>query len=196
MRSKNSCAPDATYTFYPKFLRHFLPFAVPFGLFVGWLIMAEVNSAPHAAKKGAGYFLAPVLVVAAFQCIFWLINQKIVITSSFIRIEPIFLKNREADSIVGAGCSYEWQKIAVLKQRSTGGRDFQFYTADGELYGTISCSSWRHSKKLKALIRERVQQHGGKFEQEPPPPHIPFSQRLANFAKRFIQWLKGRVMPR
>lgn len=71
-----------------------------------------------------------------------------------------------------------------------------FCTAAGERYGTISYRSWRHSKKLQSLIIGRVLAQGGRFEVEPPHPHVPLTKRVSAAIPKVVEAIKGQFIPR
>lgn len=91
---------------------------------------------------------------------------------------------------------YEWEKIALIKQTGRFFRGYDLYTAEGERYGTISYRSWRHSKKLQSLIIGRVLAHGGRFEVEPPRPHVPLTKRVSAAIPKVVDAIKAQFMPR
>lgn len=91
---------------------------------------------------------------------------------------------------------YEWEKIELIKQTGRFFRDYVFYTAAGERYGTISYRSWRHSKKLQSLIIGRVLAQGGRFEVEPPRPHVPLTKRVSAAIPKVVEAIKAQFMPR
>ena len=91
---------------------------------------------------------------------------------------------------------YEWEKIALIKQTGRFFRGYDLYTTAGEHYGTISYSSWRHSKKLQSLIIGRVLAHGGRFEVEPPRPHVPLTKSVSAAIPKVVEAIKAQFMPR
>ena len=91
---------------------------------------------------------------------------------------------------------YEWEKIALIKQTGRFFRGYDLYTTAGERYGTISYNSWRQSKKMQSLIIGRVLAHGGRFEVEPPRPHVPLTKRVSAAIPKVVEAIKAQFMPR
>ena len=122
-----------------------------------------------------------------------LMNQRLTIDQTAVCIEPVF---REIFSDAELPKRYEWEKVALIKQTGRFFRGYDLYTAEGERYGTISYRSWRHSKKLQSLIIGRVLAQGGRFEVEPPRPHVPLTKRVSAAIPKVVEAIKAQFMPR
>ena len=198
MHLGNSSADDAVITFRPKFFRRFFGLLPAASILIGIGFLAEfmmVRSGDYyvSAKRGGGYAIAAAFALWAIYVMICLMNQRLTIDQTAVCIEPVF---REIFSDAELPKRYEWEKIALIKQTGRFFRGYDLYTTAGERYGTISYSSWRHSKKLQSLIIEHVLAHGGRFEVEPPRPHVPLTNRLSAAIPKILDAIKAQFMPR
>ena len=198
MHLGNSSADDAVLVFYPKFFRRFFGLLPVASILIGYGFFAEFMMARGGdyyvgAKRGHGYVIAVLFAALSVYFLIFLLNQKLTIDQTAVCIEPI---NGEISSMAKPPERYEWEKIALIKQTGRFFRGYDLYTAAGEHYGTISYSSWRHSKKLQSLIIEHVLAHGGRFEVEPPRPHVPLTNRLSAAIPKVLEAIKAQFMPR
>ncbi len=198
MSFDKSFANNERLVFYPKFFRRFfglLPVAsilIGYGFFAEFM-MARGRDYYGSAKRGHGYVIAVLFAMLSIYLLIFLLNQKLTIDQTAVCIEPI---NGEFYSLAKPPERYEWEKIALIKQTGRFFRNYDFYTAAGERYGTISYRSWRHSKKLQSLIIGRVLAHGGRFEVEPPRPHVPLTKRVSAAIPKVVEAIKAQFMPR
>ena len=198
MHLRNSSADDAVLVFYPKFFRRFLGFLPVASILIGYGFFAEFMMARGRdyygnPRRGNGYVIAVGFAMLSIYFLIFLLNQKLTIDQTAVCIEPIF---GEIPSLAKPPERYEWEKIALIKQNRRFFRGYDLYTAAGERYGTISYNSWRHSKKLQSLITEHVLAHGGRFEVEPPRPHVPLTNRLSAAIPKVLEAIKAQFMPR
>ena len=196
--------PDKSFTnheklvFYPKFFRRFFGLLPVASILIGIGFLAEfmmVRGGDYyvGAKRGGGYAIAAAFALWAIYVMICLMNHRLTFDQTAVCIEPVF---REIFSDAELPNRYEWEKIALIKQTGRFFRGYDLYTAAGEHYGTISYSSWRHSKKLQSLITEHVLAHGGRFEVEPPRPHVPLTNRLSAAIPKVLDAIKAQFMPR
>ena len=198
MHLGNSSADDAVLVFYPKFFRRFFGLLPVASILIGYGFFAEFMMARGGdyyvgAKRGDGYVIAVGFAALSVYFLIFLLNQKLTIDQTAVCIEPIF---GEIPSLAKPPERYEWEKIALIKQNRRFFRGYDFYTAAGEHYGTISYNSWRHLKKLQSLIIEHVLAHGGRLEVEPPRPHVPLTNRLSAAIPKVLEAIKAQFMPR
>lgn len=198
MHLRNSSADDAVLVFYPKFFRRFLGFLPVASILIGYGFFAEFMMARGRdyygnPRRGNGYVIAVGFAMLSIYFLIFLLNQKLTIDQTAVCIEPIF---GEIPSLAKPPERYEWEKNALIKQNRRFFRGYDLYTAAGEHYGTISYNSWRHSKKLQSLITEHVLAHGGRFEVEPPRPHVPLTNRLSAAIPKVLEAIKAQFMPR
>ena len=198
MSFDKSFANNERLVFYPKFFRRFFCFLPMASMLIGIGFLAEfmmVRGGDYygSAKRGSGYAIAAAFALWAIYVMICLMNQRLTIDQTAVCIEPVF---REIFSDAELPKRYEWEKIALIKQTGRFFRGYDFYTAAGEHYGTISYSSWRHSKKLQSLITEHVHAHGGRFEVEPPRPHVPLTKRVSAAIPKVVEAIKAQFMPR
>ena len=198
MSFDKSFANNERLVFYPKFFRRFFGLLPAASILIGIGFLAEfmmVRSGDYygSAKRGGGYAIAAAFALWAIYVMICLMNQRLTIDQTAVCIEPI---NGEFYSLAKPPQRYEWEKIALIKQTGRFFRGYDLYTAEGEHYGTISYNSWRHSKKLQSLITEHVHAHGGRFEVEPPRPHVPLTNRLSAGIPKVLEAIKAQFMPR
>lgn len=198
MSFDKSFANNERLVFYPKFFRRFFGLLPVASILIGIGFLAEfmmVRSGDYygSAKRGGGYAIAAAFALWAIYVMICLMNQRLTIDQTAVCIEPVF---REIFSVAKQPQRYEWEKIALIKQTGRFFRGYELYTTEGEHYGTISYSSWRHSKKLQSLIIGRVLAHGGRFEVEPPRPHVPLTNRLSAGIPKVLEAIKAQFMPR
>ena len=198
MSFDKSFANNERLVFYPKFFRRFFCLLPAASILIGIGFLAEfmmVRSGDYygSAKRGGGYAIAAAFALWAIYVMICLMNQRLTIDQTAVCIEPIF---GEIPSLAKPPERYEWEKIALIKQNRRFFRGYDFYTAAGEHYGTISYSSWRHSKKLQSLIIGRVLAQGGRFEVEPPRPHVPLTKRVSAAIPKVVEAIKAQFMPR
>lgn len=198
MSFDKSFANNERLVFYPKFFRRFFCFLPAASILIGIGFLAEfmmVRSGDYygSAKRGGGYAIAAAFALWAIYVMICLMNQRLTIDQTAVCIEPII---GEFYSLAKPPQRYEWEKIALIKQTGRFFRGYDLYTTAGERYGTISYSSWRHSKKLQSLITEHVHAHGGRFEVEPPRPHVPLTNRLSAGIPKVLEAIKAQFMPR
>lgn len=198
MSFDKSFANNERLVFYPKFFRRFLGFLPVASILIGYGFFAEFMMAKGTyyysnPKRGSGYAIAAAFAVWSVYAIICLMNQRLTIDQTAVCIEPVF---REIFSVAKQPQRYEWEKIALIKQNRRFFRGYDFYTAEGERYGTISYRSWRHSKKLQSLIIGRVLAQGGRFEVEPPRPHVPLTKRVSAAIPKVVEAIKAQFMPR
>ena len=198
MSFDKSFANNERLVFYPKFFRRFFGLLPVASILIGYGFFAEFMMAKGTyyysnPKRGSGYAIAAAFAVWSVYAIICLMNQRLTIDQTAVCIEPVF---REIFSDAELPKRYEWEKIALIKQTGRFFRNYDFYTATGERYGTISYRSWRHSKKLQSLIIGRVLAHGGRFEVEPPRPHVPLTNRLSAGIPKVLEAIKAQFMPR
>ena len=198
MSFDKSFANNERLVFYPKFFRRFFGLLPVASILIGIGFLAEfmmVRSGDYygSAKRGGGYAIAAAFALWAIYVMICLMNQKLTIDQTAVCIEPII---GEFYSLAKPPQRYEWEKIALIKQTGRFFRGYDLYTAEGERYGTISYRSWRHSKKLQSLIIGRVLAHGGRFEVEPPRPHVPLTNRLSAGIPKVLEAIKAQFMPR
>lgn len=198
MSFDKSFANNERLVFYPKFFRRFFGLLPAASILIGIGFLAEfmmVRSGDYygSAKRGGGYAIAAAFAVWSVYAIICLMNQRLTIDQTAVCIEPVF---REIFSVAKQPQRYEWEKIALIKQTGRFFRNYDFYTAAGERYGTISYRSWRHSKKLQSLIIGRVLAQGGRFEVEPPRPHVPLTKRVSAAIPKVVEAIKAQFMPR
>lgn len=198
MSFDKSFANNERLVFYPKFFRRFfglLPMAsILIGIgFLAEFMMARGRDYYGNPKRGDGYVIAVLFAMLSIYFLIFLLNQKLTIDQTAVCIEPII---GEFYSLAKPPQRYEWEKIALIKQTGRFFRGYDLYTTAGEHYGTISYSSWRHSKKLQSLITEHVHAHGGRFEVEPPRPHVPLTKRVSAAIPKVVDAIKGQFMPR
>lgn len=198
MISDKSFANNEVLTFYPKFFRRFfglLPVAsvlIGYGFFAEFM-MTKGRDYYGNPKRGNGYIIAAFFAVLSVYFLILLMNERLTIDQTAVCIGPIFGK---IDSFAKPPQRFEWEKIALIKQNGQVFRRYDFYTAAGEHYGSISYRGWHRSKKLQTLIIGRVLAHGGRFEVPPPRPRIPLAKRLSALWKKFLKALKAQFMPR
>lgn len=198
MSFDKSFANNERLVFYPKFFRRFfglLPMAsilIGYGFFAEFM-MARGRDYYGNPRRGNGYVIAVGFAALSVYFLIFLLNQKLTIDQTAVCIEPII---GEFYSLAKPPERYEWEKIALIKQNRRFFRGYDLYTAAGEHYGTISYSSWRHSKKLQSLIIEHVLAHGGRFEVEPPRPHVPLTKRVSAAIPKVVEAIKAQFMPR
>lgn len=198
MSFDKSFANNERLVFYPKFFRRFLGFLPVASILIGYGFFAEFMMAKGTyyysnPKRGSGYAIAAAFALWAIYVMICLMNQRLTIDQTAVCIEPVF---REIFSDAELPKRYEWEKIALIKQTGRFFRNYDFYTAAGERYGTISYRSWRHSKKLQSLIIGRVLAQGGRFEVEPPRPHVPLTKRVSAAIPKVVEAIKAQFMPR
>lgn len=198
MSFDKSFANNERLVFYPKFFRRFFGLLPAASILIGIGFLAEfmmVRSGDYygSAKRGGGYAIAAAFAVWSVYAIICLMNQRLTIDQTAVCIEPVF---REIFSVAKQPQRYEWEKIALIKQTGRFFRGYDLYTAAGERYGTISYNSWRHSKKLQSLIIEHVLAHGGRFEVEPPRPHVPLTKSVSAAIPKVVEAIKAQFMPR
>lgn len=198
MSFDKSFANNERLVFYPKFFRRFfglLPVAcilIGIGFFAEFM-MAKGPNYYSDRKRGDGYIIAATSAVCSVYIMACLMNEKLTIDQAAICIEPITVG---ISSMAKPPQRYEWEKIALIKQTGRFFRGYDLYTTAGEHYGTISYSSWRHSKKLQSLIIGRVLAHGGRFEVEPPRPHVPLTKSVSAAIPKVVEAIKAQFMPR
>ncbi len=198
MSFDKSFANNERLVFYPKFFRRFFGLLPVASILIGIGFLAEfmmVRSGDYygSAKRGGGYAIAAAFALWAIYVMICLMNQKLTIDQTAVCIEPII---GEFYSLAKPPQRYEWEKIALIKQTGRFFRGYDLYTAEGERYGTISYGSWRHSKKLQSLIIGRVLAQGGRFEVEPPRPHVPLTKRVSAAIPKVVEAIKGQFIPR
>lgn len=198
MSFDKSFANNERLVFYPKFFRRFFCFLPVASILIGIGFFAEFMMAKGPnyysdRKRGDGYIIAATSAVCSVYIMVCLMNERLTIDQTAICIEPI---NGEISSMAKPPQRYDWGKIALIKQNRRFFRGYDLYTTAGERYGTISYSSWRHSKKLQSLITEHVLAHGGRFEVEPPRPHVPLTNRLSAGIPKVLEAIKAQFMPR
>lgn len=198
MSFDKSFANNERLVFYPKFFRRFFCLLPVASLLIGYGFFAEFMMAKGAyyysnPKRGSGYAIAAAFALWAIYVMICLMNQRLTIDQTAVCIEPVF---REIFSDAELPKRYEWEKIALIKQTGRFFRGYDLYTTAGEHYGTISYSSWRHSKKLQSLIIGRVLAQGGRFEVEPPRPHVPLTKRVSAAIPKVVDAIKGQFIPR
>lgn len=198
MSFDKSFANNERLVFYPKFFRRFFCLLPMASLLIGYGFFAEFMMARGGdyyvgAKRGHGYVIAVLFAALSVYFLIFLLNQKLTIDQTAVCIEPIF---GEIPSLAKPPERYEWKKIALIKQTGRFFRNYDFYTATGERYGTISYRSWRHSKKLQSLIIGRVLAQGGRFEVELPRPHVPLTKRVSAAIPKVVDAIKGQFIPR
>lgn len=198
MSFDKSFANNERLVFYPKFFRRFFGLLPVASILIGYGFFAEFMMARGGdyyvgAKRGGGYAIAAAFALWAIYVMICLMNQRLTIDQTAVCIEPVF---REIFSDAELPKRYEWEKIALIKQTGRFFRNYDFYTSAGERYGTISYRSWRHSKKLQSLIIGRVLAQGGRFEVEPPRPHVPLTKRVSAAIPKVVEAIKGQFMPR
>lgn len=198
MSFDKSFANNERLVFYPKFFRRFFCLLPVASLLIGYGFFAEFMMAKGTyyysnPKRGSGYAIAAAFALWAIYVMICLMNQRLTIDQTAVCIEPVF---REIFSVAKQPQRYEWEKIALIKQTGRFFRGYDFYTAEGERYGTISYRSWRHSKKLQSLIIGRVLAQGGRFEVEPPRPHVPLTKRVSAAIPKVVEAIKAQFMPR
>lgn len=198
MSFDKSFANNERLVFYPKFFRRFFGLLPAASILIGIGFLAEFMMAKEPyyysnAKRGDGYVIAVGFAALSVYFLIFLLNQKLTIDQTAVCIEPI---NGEISSMAKPPERYEWEKIALIKQTGRFFRGYDLYTAAGERYGTISYSSWRHSKKLQSLIIEHVLAQGGRFEVEPPRPHVPLTKRVSAAIPKVVEAIKAQFMPR
>lgn len=198
MSFDKSFANNERLVFYPKFFRRFFCFLPMASMLIGIGFLAEfmmVRGGDYygSAKRGSGYAIAAAFALWAIYITICLMNERLTIDQTAVCIEPI---NGEFYSLAKPPQRYEWEQIALIKQTGRFFRDYVFYTSAGERYGTISYRSWRHSKKLQSLIIGRVLAHGGRFEVEPPRPHVPLTKRVSAAIPKVVEAIKGQFIPR
>lgn len=198
MSFDKSFANNERLVFYPKFFRRFFGLLPAASILIGIGFLAEfmmVRSGDYygSAKRGGGYAIAAAFALWAIYVMICLMNQRLTIDQTAVCIEPVF---REIFSDAELPKRYEWEKIALIKQTGRFFRNYDFYTSAGERYGTISYRSWRHSKKLQSLIIGRVLAQGGRFEVEPPRPHVPLTKRVSAAIPKVVEAIKAQFMPR
>lgn len=198
MSFDKSFANNERLVFYPKFFRRFFCFLPMASMLIGIGFLAEfmmVRGGDYygSAKRGSGYVIAAAFALWAIYVMICLMNQRLTIDQTAVCIEPVF---REIFSDAELPKRYEWEKIALIKQTGRFFRNYDFYTSAGERYGTISYRSWRHSKKLQSLIIGRVLAQGGRFEVEPPRPHVPLTKRVSAAIPKVVEAIKAQFMPR
>ena len=198
MSFDKSFANNERLVFYPKFFRRFFGLLPVASILIGYGFFAEFMMARGRdyygnPRRGNGYVIAVGFAALSVYFLIFLLNQKLTIDQTAVCIEPVF---REIFSVAKQPQRYEWEKIALIKQTGRFFRNYDFYTATGERYGTISYRSWRHSKKLQSLIIEHVLAHGGRFEVEPPRPHVPLTKRVSAAIPKVVDAIKGQFIPR
>lgn len=198
MSFDKSFANNERLVFYPKFFRRFFCLLLVASLLIGYGFFAEFMMAKGTyyysnPKRGSGYAIAAAFAVWSVYAIICLMNQRLTIDQTAVCIEPIL---GEIPSLAKPPERYEWKKIALIKQTGRFFRNYDFYTSAGERYGTISYRSWRHSKKLQSLIIGRVLAQGGRFEVEPPRPHVPLTKRVSAAIPKVVEAIKAQFMPR
>lgn len=198
MSFDKSFANNERLVFYPKFFRRFFGLLPVASILIGYGFFAEFMMAKGTyyysnPKRGSGYAIAAAFALWAIYVMICLMNQRLTIDQTAVCIEPVF---REIFSDAELPKRYEWEKIALIKQTGRFFRNYDFYTAAGERYGTISYRSWRHSKKLQSLIIGRVLAQGGRFEVEPPRPHVPLTKRVSAAIPKVVEAIKAQFMPR
>lgn len=198
MSFDKSFANNERLVFYPKFFRRFFGLLPVASILIGYGFFAEFMMAKGTyyysnPKRGSGYAIAAAFALWAIYVMICLMNQRLTIDQTAVCIEPVF---REIFSDAELPKRYEWEKIALIKQTGRFFRNYDLYTAEGERYGTISYRSWRHSKKLQSLIIGRVLAHGGRFEVEPPRPHVPLTKRVSAAIPKVVDAIKGQFIPR
>lgn len=198
MSFDKSFANNERLVFYPKFFRRFFGLLPVASILIGYGFFAEFMMAKGTyyysnPKRGSGYAIAAAFAVWSVYAIICLMNQRLTIDQTAVCIEPVF---REIFSVAKQPQRYEWEKIALIKQTGRFFRGYDLYTAEGERYGTISYRSWRHSKKLQSLIIGRVLAHGGRFEVEPPRPHVPLTKRVSAAIPKVVEAIKAQFIPR
>lgn len=198
MSFDKSFANNERLVFYPKFFRRFFGLLPAASILIGIGFLAEfmmIRSGDYygSAKRGGGYAIAAAFALWAIYVMICLMNQRLTIDQTAVCIEPII---GEFYSLAKPPQRYEWEKIALIKQTGRFFRNYDFYTAAGERYGTISYRSWRHSKKLQSLIIGRVLAQGGRFEVEPPHPHVPLTKRVSAAIPKVVEAIKAQFMPR
>lgn len=198
MSFDKSFANNERLVFYPKFFRRFFCFLPMASMLIGIGFLAEfmmVRGGDYygSAKRGSGYAIAAAFALWAIYITICLMNERLTIDQTAVCIEPI---NGEFYSLAKPPERYEWEKIALIKQNRRFFRGYDLYAAAGEHYGTISYNSWRHSKKLQSLITEHVLAHGGRFEVEPPRPHVPLTKRVSAAIPKVVEAIKGQFIPR
>lgn len=198
MSFDKSFANNERLVFYPKFFRRFFCFLPMASMLIGIGFLAEfmmVRGGDYygSAKRGSGYAIAAAFALWAIYITICLMNERLTIDQTAVCIEPI---NGEFYSLAKPPERYGWKKIALIKQTGRFFRNYDFYTAAGERYGTISYRSWRHSKKLQSLIIGRVLAQGGRFEVEPPRPHVPLTKRVSAAIPKVVDAIKGQFIPR
>ena len=198
MSFDKSFANNERLVFYPKFFRRFFCFLPMASMLIGIGFLAEfmmVRGGDYygSAKRGSGYAIAAAFALWSIYIIICLMNDRLTIDQTAVCVEPI---NGEFYSLAKPPERYEWEKIALIKQTGRFFRGYDLYTTAGEHYGTISYSSWRHSKKLQSLIIGRVLAHGGRFEVEPPRPHVPLTKSVSAAIPKVVEAIKGQFIPR
>lgn len=198
MSFDKSFANNERLVFYPKFFRRFFGLLPAASILIGIGFLAEFMMAKGTyyysnAKRGDGYVIAVGFAALSVYFLIFLLNQKLTIDQTAVCIEPIF---GEIPSLAKPPERYEWEKIALIKQNRRFFRGYDLYAAAGEHYGTISYNSWRHSKKLQSLITEHVLAHGGRFEVEPPRPHVPLTKRVSAAIPKVVEAIKAQFIPR
>lgn len=198
MSFDKSFANNERLVFYPKFFRRFFGLLPVASLLIGYGFFAEFMMARGRdyygnPRRGDGYVIAVGFAALSVYFLIFLLNQKLTIDQTAVCIEPIF---GEIPSLAKPPERYEWEKIALIKQTGRFFRGYDLYTTAGEHYGTISYSSWRHSKKLQSLIIGRVLAHGGRFEVEPPRPHVPLTKSVSAAIPKVVEAIKAQFMPR
>lgn len=198
MSFDKSFANNERLVFYPKFFRRFFGLLPVASLLIGYGFFAEFMMARGRdyygnPRRGDGYVIAAFFAVWSVYAIIRLMNERLTIDQTGVCIEPINGKN---SFLSKQPKRYEWEKIALIKQTGRFFRGYDLYTAAGERYGTISYNSWRHSKKLQSLIIGRVLAHGGRFEVEPPRPHVPLTKSVSAAIPKVVEAIKAQFMPR
>lgn len=194
MHSRNMSADnDKVQTFYPKFWWRFLMVLPGGSLFIGFGLFAEFMMKPNNIRKGGGYAIAAICAGIMVYMLLMLMNEKLVIDQNVARVVPIFEK---CATLATPKSSCEWEKVAVIRQTRHGFGCYDFYTSSGEICDTIWYGAWRHSKQLKAVLTEHVLTHGGRFEVEPPCPHVPFTKRLTAAISKALDAIKAQFMSR
>lgn len=163
MHSINSHVNEGTLVFWPKALFRLLFVAVPVGAYSALLIYSELTRVYFSVKAGNGYVAVVILFCGGIAVWIQLACRKVIIYPECLTLQQTFpFKN--------VGTNYVWSSIADITEHDWFllGKVLTFHRATGEKYGALWLSGWRHSRKLKQALQEKLQENGGGFEEKVP----------------------------
>lgn len=167
MHSANSFVDESVQVFWPRILFRLFCVVIPCGILIFSVIYPEIKRVYFSVKAGQGYVIA--ILFFCTGTIVWtcLIFLKLVIYPECVTVQMVFPFSKYKR------VNYVWSSIADITEHRwlLLGKVLVLHRADGVAHGIIWLSGWRHSKRLKKVLMERLQENGGRYIEAPLFPN-------------------------